>query len=108
MITIDPYTPEGSSSSYRLGFIVKGHADYATRGQDIVCAGVSAIAQTALLGLDHYNPIKVLQREGYLRVIVESDDHTSDAIIKTMLLGLHELQRQYPEYIQIRETGETM
>lgn len=30
----------------------KGHADYAPHGQDIVCAAVSVIMQTALLGLE--------------------------------------------------------
>jgi uncharacterized protein YsxB (DUF464 family) len=30
---------------------MKGHAGYAEYGQDIVCASVSAIIQTALLGL---------------------------------------------------------
>jgi len=30
---------------------VKGHANYGEFGKDIVCAGVSAIVQTALLGL---------------------------------------------------------
>lgn len=31
---------------------VNGHANYAPHGQDIVCAGVSAIVQTTLLGLE--------------------------------------------------------
>jgi uncharacterized protein YsxB (DUF464 family) len=31
---------------------VKGHAGYAPHGQDIVCAAVSAIVQTAVLGLE--------------------------------------------------------
>lgn len=30
---------------------VDGHADYAPHGQDIVCAGISAIIQTCALGL---------------------------------------------------------
>lgn len=31
---------------------VKGHAGYAPHGQDIVCAAVSAILQTAVLGIE--------------------------------------------------------
>lgn len=31
---------------------VKGHAGYAPHGRDIVCAAVSAILQTAVLGLE--------------------------------------------------------
>lgn len=30
---------------------VKGHANYAPHGKDIVCAGISAIVQTCALGL---------------------------------------------------------
>lgn len=30
---------------------VDGHADYAPHGQDIVCAGISAITQSCALGL---------------------------------------------------------
>jgi uncharacterized protein len=30
---------------------VRGHAGYAEHGKDIVCAGVSAITQAAILGL---------------------------------------------------------
>lgn len=31
---------------------INGHANYAEHGQDIVCAGVSAIIQSAILGLE--------------------------------------------------------
>lgn len=31
---------------------IKGHAGYAPHGQDIVCAAISAIAQTAVLGIE--------------------------------------------------------
>lgn len=34
-----------------VGFDCTGHADYAEAGQDIVCSAVSALTQTAVLGL---------------------------------------------------------
>lgn len=40
-----------SKSDGELTISMKGHAGYAEHGQDIVCASVSAIIQTALLGL---------------------------------------------------------
>ena len=48
---------------------VSGHAGYATHGKDVVCAAVSSIAQTALLGLMRYEDKVEYQREedGYLR-----------------------------------------
>ncbi|MDH7577206.1 MAG: ribosomal-processing cysteine protease Prp [Bacillota bacterium] len=36
------------------GFLVRGHAGYAPKGEDIICAGVSALVQAAVLGLRHF------------------------------------------------------
>lgn len=46
------------------GFSITGHARYADHGYDIVCAGVSAIAQTAVLGLRHVAEIPIQVDEG--------------------------------------------
>ena len=35
----------------RMIIDVDGHADYAPHGQDIVCAGISAIIQSSAVGL---------------------------------------------------------
>ncbi len=40
------FTCQGSEIQ---GFSVEGHAGFAPEGEDIYCAGVSAIAQTTLL-----------------------------------------------------------
>ena len=40
-----------SAESGRMTIEVEGHAMYDAHGRDIVCAGVSAILQTAVLGL---------------------------------------------------------
>lgn len=108
MITVKPYKREGDVESYRSGFIVDGHAEYAEHGQDIVCASVSTLAQTAILGLNHYTFIDAKIRNGHIAVHVLKDDHTSDTIIKTMLLGLEEIARLHPTHVQVKETGETM
>ncbi len=36
------------------GFLVRGHACYAPEGQDIICAGVSALVQAAIQGLRRF------------------------------------------------------
>lgn len=41
---------EYSEDGY-MNICIKGHANYAPKGKDIVCAGISAIANTAMLGL---------------------------------------------------------
>jgi uncharacterized protein len=107
MITIKPMLTE-QKESYRKGYIVDGHANFAEYGHDIVCSAVSAITQTALAGLMHYNEVKYSMKSGRLTVLIENDDHTTDAIIKTMLLGLRLIQEQNKDYVKIKETGETM
>lgn len=86
------------------GFTVTGHSDTAVRGEDIVCAGVSSLAQTALLGLGEY-----LHREmdysvasGKLSMqLKEAPDELTESILETMLLGLMEIQKLSPEAVQI-------
>lgn len=107
MIHIKPMKID-NKESYRFGFIVEGHAEFAPHGQDIVCAGVSAIVQTAILGIEHYTYAVVKKKEGYVKVHITHDDHTSDAIVKTMLLGLEELEYKYPNHIKIKKTGEVL
>ena len=43
---------------YIQSFSVKGHAGFNSEGQDIYCAGVSAVTQTALLGLLEHMSLK--------------------------------------------------
>ena len=86
------------------GFSVTGHSGTAERGQDIVCAGVSSLTQTALLGIMEY-----LHREvdydiasGKLTVRLKSvPDDLTEAIMQSMLLGLIEIQKLSPEAVRI-------
>lgn len=86
------------------GFSVTGHSGTAERGQDIVCAGVSSLTQTALLGIMEY-----LHREvdydiasGKLTMRLQSaPDDLTEAIMQSMLLGLMEIQKLSPEAVRI-------
>lgn len=90
------------------GFAVNGHADYAPKGQDIICAAVSAVTQAALLGLTKHvglNP-EVKIKEGYLSCMLTpgSEANTAvQAILATMVLALYDITAQYPGRIQLKE-----
>ncbi|EGO64432.1 ribosomal-processing cysteine protease Prp [Acetonema longum] len=87
-------------------FYVKGHAGIAPRGQDIVCAGVSALAQAALLGIKVH-----LNRDFQWRVahgdiemrLAGKPDALTNAVLETMVLGLLEIVRNYPKNIRMIE-----
>lgn len=96
----------GSPNRVLKGFTVKGHADFASYGQDIVCAGVSALSQAAVLGLKDLYGDKVSseKRSGYLSVRLAPEvisQEGSWAILRTLEIGLSEIARCYPGYIQI-------
>lgn len=89
-------------------FELSGHAGFAEEGQDIVCAGVSALSISAVNGLDHFLPVapSVQERDGYLscRLVEASEQDLEKAqwILQTMLLGIEQIQKAYGQnYIAI-------
>ena len=50
MVKIELY----KAGKHYKGFVVQGHAGAEEPGKDIVCAAISVLFQTALLGLDAY------------------------------------------------------
>jgi len=93
-----------------IGFVVKGHADYGEHGEDILCAAVSAIVQTAIFGLIKHLQLDVdyKVKDGWLSCYLISDlasDCKVKAVLETMLIGLEETMESYPEYINIIKGG---
>lgn len=85
------------------GFDISGHAGYSEAGSDIVCAAVSALSQTTLLGLLKYAPkdttYTVDEELGSLTVRVSQSSPIIEALLETLTLGLEEIARQYPTYV---------
>jgi uncharacterized protein YsxB (DUF464 family) len=95
------------------GFSVSGHSGYAEHGSDIVCAGVSAIVQTALLGLQEVLGIECsgYQVDGELSCCLPEGLSPSlglqaDLLLRTMLVGLRELASAYQDYVCILDSKE--
>lgn len=88
------------------GFTVSGHAKTAPHGQDIVCAGVSALVQSAIMGIERHlgREIDLGQDSGGLTMsLTDSADSLTGAIFETMLLGLTEIAKLYPKSVHISE-----
>lgn len=100
-----------------MRYIIDGHANYANKGEDIVCAAVSVLAQTTLMSLKEVIKIKenklnyhIDNEKGYLKVELLpdiSEDKLRDAqiVLKTLIVGLESIIIGYPEYITL-EYGE--
>ena len=97
-----------SRQGYISSFKVEGHAGYGKKGIDIYCAGVSAICQTALAGLLYHleqKPEYQLNRGLLTCTLAENlddkDKEKAQLILKTMEIGLTEMQRTYKNYLRV-------
>jgi uncharacterized protein YsxB (DUF464 family) len=92
------------------GFQVRGHAGLAPRGADVVCAGVSALVQTAALGLQQRLGVAadITASDGEFTCRLEPDPRPGLALraqdlLETMCLGLREIAAQSPRQVRVRE-----
>ncbi len=88
------------------GYSVSGHSGMAEYGKDIVCAGVSVLAQTALLGLleQLHAAVDYRVESGDMEVALrDAPDDATENLLQTMLLGLRQIAAQAPEAVSISE-----
>ena len=89
--------------------VVRGHGG-GKSGSDIICAAVSAITETALAGLLHYDRkgVQWEMREGYISIqILNPSDTSAEAIMTTLVLGLKQIEKEYPEKVSLRLVKDT-
>lgn len=93
-----------------IGFNAIGHTGFAPAGQDIVCAGVSTLLQTAVLGLQELVGLELqIQREqkkGLFNCLIptvrdEEKLDKADLILNLMYLGLLQIAQEYQKYVQV-------
>jgi uncharacterized protein YsxB (DUF464 family) len=92
------------------GFEVRGHTGFAAHGQDIVCAGISVLAQAAVLGLKHFLPraLAVEIADGLLACrlpagagLTQAEMEKAQVILTTTCLGFQAIKDSYGEYLSI-------
>lgn len=84
------------------GYDVRGH--HGERGSDIVCAGISSLAQTALKGIGQHlhREVDYKVASGDLHVSLKGiPDELTDAVLETMLIGFYDIQGYDPDEISI-------
>jgi uncharacterized protein YsxB (DUF464 family) len=99
-----------SSSGEITSFTLSGHAFFAEHGNDIVCAGVSAVsfgAVNAIIALTGVEPvIEQDQRGGFLRCDfpVLNDQKKAEQVqllLEAMLVSLETIERDYGKHVKI-------
>ena len=85
-----------NSSQNRHHLTVTGHAGHGHAGQDIVCAGVSAILETLGGYLVYREDATVTLGDGTAHMVATSSPET-DAVFFAVLVGLSKIRKGYPE-----------
>ncbi|GHU82486.1 hypothetical protein FACS1894196_0880 [Clostridia bacterium] len=93
------------------GFVVVGHTGAAPSGEDIVCAGISALTQTAVNALESVAGIKTHPRiaPGFLSVTLPRGGTArqrarAQIILRTVRRGLRDISASYPQYVRMERT----
>ena len=89
------------------GFEIKDHAGYADYGQDIVCAAISALSQTAVMGLTEVvgvecqveiRSLSACRLPNFCRGLA-----AEPGCLRTLAKGLKAIAAEYPDYLSVRE-----
>lgn len=97
------FTEEGKKLSLRL----EGHAGYAERGKDIVCASASILASTLAAIVESFDEVKpnINLAEGNTTIECECEDEQTFIGVKNVYnytaIGYVLLQYNYPQYVSL-------
>lgn len=97
-------------SGFITKFTVKGHAGYARRGKDIICAAASVTAYTAAGALEELAGIKGCYQEsdGFFSLsmpenLTGKQKQTAGIILETAAIGFKQIELEYEEFISVLE-----
>ena len=83
---------------------ILGHAMYADRGKDIVCSSVSSIVITTVNGILTLNKGSLSYMVGKkgMTIDIKNEDDTTQLLIHNMVNLLKDLEKQYPNNVEVK------
>ncbi len=93
-----------------IGFTCKGHTGYGVEGQDILCASISSITQSAVMGLTQVLNLdckyKINSKKGSLECWLPNIENpqvfsNAQALLKTAYVALKDLEQGFPSNIKV-------
>lgn len=81
---------------------ITGHAGYADKGKDIVCASASSIILSSInLAIEFNKDIKYIDDLNKIEIINNTNDENVKKVFSNMISCLEDLEKQYPDNIKI-------
>ena len=82
---------------------VTGHAGYAPPGQDVVCAGVSALSQSLIASIEDLTedrPVYTIA-PGIFKIETKNLSEKSKLLVDSFFIGICGIADAYPDYVRI-------
>jgi uncharacterized protein YsxB (DUF464 family) len=92
-------------TKHENGFTIKGHAGFAERGKDIVCAAVSTLAQVFLQSVETLTADKMecvlSEKDGFLDVEYKELSEKSKTLLASFFIGVEMIADEYPDFVKV-------
>lgn len=99
-----------SKSGEVQSFAISGHANADVHGKDIVCAAISVLSQTTLIGLYEIAKIEIDYniQDGNLVCklpinLTNDERQKANILLETMIIGIKNIYESYSQYIAIHD-----
>ncbi len=90
-------------SRYDSGITIKGHANYAEHGKDIVCAGVSTLVQTLIQSVEELTTDKIQydMQPGAVHIKFWCLSDPTRALVDAFFIGIQLIANEYPNHVKL-------
>ena len=87
---------------------IKGHAHYAEPGKDIVCAGVSVLAQNLVASIETLttDEIQYDMQPGSVEIRYRNLSEAGQLLVDSFFVGINLIANSYPENVRLVQAVE--
>lgn len=88
---------------YDKGISLKGHANYAERGKDIVCAGISTLVQSLIQSIEELttDTIQYSMSPGTVDIKHGNLSEQAQLLMDSFFVGVNLIADEYPENVRV-------
>lgn len=89
---------------------IAGHAGYAPRGQDIVCAAITALTQTFRLSVQQLTEDKIYHdiSPGVAYIYTGNLGERAQLLEDSFFVGCQSVADEFPDYVRVSRSGNTL
>ena len=87
------------------GITIDGHAGYAPRGQDIVCAGISTLVQTLIQSFEDFcaDEISYHMKPGWVDIKHGDLSAKGIVLVDSFFVGVCMIAERYPDHVKVNK-----